>query len=145
MNLSKFGENVKGLLNERDMTAKQLAKKIGVAAPTITRYINGERMPDINILVLIADYFNCSTDYLFDKEPDNQNLKFKKCPPFTEQIAILARHFSPTFEEFYENAKISKTAFFDWKNGNRLPTLESIFKIADTYECRLDFVLGRES
>ena len=144
MNLSKFGENLKELLKEREMTGKQLAIDIGVAAPTITRYTNGERMPDINILVSIADYFNCSTDFLFDREPDNQNLKFKKCPPFSEQIVILAKHFRPTYDAFYSDAEISESTFYEWKKGESLPTLESIIKIADKFECRIDFVLGRE-
>jgi len=67
MDLTKFGENLKELIGERNLTAKQFAIEIGVAPPTVTRYINGIRMPDINNLVLIADYFNCSIDYLFDR------------------------------------------------------------------------------
>ena len=145
MILSKFGETVKELMDERNLTGKQLGLELGVAGPTITRYIRAERMPDINIFVLIADYFNCSTDYLLGRESDNQNLKFKKCPPFTEQIEILAKHFSPTFSAFYKKAKIHESTFYEWKNGNSIPTLESIIRIADNFECRVDFILGRES
>ena len=93
MNLSNFGETLKEMLNERNLTAKDFAKSINVSAPTITRYIRGERMPDINILILIADALNCSTDFLLGREPENSTLKFKKCPPFPEQIVILAKMF----------------------------------------------------
>lgn len=145
MDLSKFGETLKELLDERKLTAKQLAAELGVSAPTITRYIRAERMPDINILVLIADYFSCSTDYLLGKEPDNPNLNFKKCPPFCEQIKILAKHFCATYDAFYTKADIHESTFYEWKCGSSIPTLESIFKIATKFECRIDYVLGRES
>ena len=145
MNLSKFGETVKELMDERNLNGKQLGLEIGVAGPTITRYIQGKHLPEINILTLIADYFNCSTDFLLGREPDNQNLKFKKCPPFTEQIEFLAKYFCPTFDAFYTKAKIHESTFYEWKSGSSVPTLESIIKIADTFDCRVDFVLGRES
>ncbi len=144
MNLTKFGENLKELIGERNLTAKQFAVEIGVAPPTVTRYINGIRMPDINNLVLIADYFNCSIDYLFHREADNEYLTFKKCPPFSKQIEILAKHFCSSFTEFYTTAKISESEFYDWKNGKKIPTLESIIRIADKFECRIDYVVGRE-
>ena len=145
MNLSKFGETLKELMDERNLNGKQLGLEIGVAGPTITRYIRDERIPDINVLILIADYFNCSTDYLLGRESDNQHLKFKKCPPFAEQIEFLAKHFSSTFNAFYTKANIHESTFYEWKNGNSIPTLESILRIADKFDCRVDFVLGRES
>ena len=145
MNLSKFSETVKELMYERNLNGKQLGLEIGVAGPTITRYIQGKRMPDIKILVLIADYFNCSTDFLLGREPDTASLKFKKCPPFTEQIEFLAKHFSPNYNAFYSKANIHESTFYEWKNGNSIPSLESIIKIAETFDCRVDFVLGRES
>lgn len=145
MNLSKFGETLKELLDEQNLTGKQLGLELGIAGPTITRYIQGKFMPSMNNLILIADYFNCSTDYLLGREPDNQNLKFKKCPPFTEQIEFLAKHFCPTFDAFYTKAKIHESTFYEWKNGSSIPTLESIIRIAETFDCRVDFVLGRES
>ena len=145
MNLSKFSEILKELLDEENLTGKQLGLNLGIAGPTITRYIQGKFMPSINNLILIADYFNCSTDYLLGIEPDNQNLNFKKCPPFTEQIEFLAKHFSPTFDAFYTKAKIHESTFYEWKNGNSMPTLESIVRIAEAFDCRIDFVLGREN
>ena len=144
MDLSKFGETVKELMDERNLNGKQLGLELGVAGPTITRYIQGKHMPDMHILVLIADYFNCSTDYLLGREPDNHNLKFKRCPPFAEQIEILAKKLCPTFNAFYTKAGIHESTFYEWKCGSSIPTLESIIRIADKFECRVDFVLGRE-
>lgn len=145
MNLKNFGETLKELLNERNMTAKDFAKIIGVSAPTITRYIRGERMPNINILILIADALNRSVDFLLGREPENANLKFKKCPPFSDQIVILANAFGKNNSDFYKTIDISESTFYEWKNGSSLPTLESIENIAIKIDRRFDFVLGRES
>lgn len=141
----EFGETVKELIDERKITVKQFAAEIGVAAPTISRYIRGKRMPDINNLVLIADYFNCSTDFLLSREPYVPNLKYKKCPPFCEQIKFLARYNCKTYDEFYTKAEIHESTFYEWKCGSSIPTLESIIRIANKFDYRIDFVLGRES
>lgn len=145
MNLSNFGETLKEMLNERNLTAKDFAKSINVSAPTITRYIRGERMPDINILILIADALNCSTDFLLGREPENSTLKFKKCPPFPEQIVILAKMFGKDNNDFCSKIKIPESSFYEWKNGSSIPTLLSIENIADKIDRRIDFVLGRET
>lgn len=41
---------------------------------TISRYENGEREPGIAELILIADYFNVSIDYLLERT-DNPNIQ----------------------------------------------------------------------
>lgn len=144
--LSKFAERLQELMFDNNaMTAKALAKAIGVAAPTITRYLKAERMPTVCNLVLIADYFHCSTDFLLGKEAENSCSSFLPCPPFSEQIVRLTKFFSMTFYRFYRDVGIPESTFFEWKNGTSQPTLESIVKIAAHFDCRVDFILGREN
>lgn len=60
-----FGERLKRLRKERDVTQSQLAEVIGVVPSAIGKY---ERMPQafpsVEALVKIADYFEVSIDYL---------------------------------------------------------------------------------
>ncbi len=53
------------LMEEKDMTQCELANLIGTTNVTISRYINGERKPRIEIVVKVAEVFNVSIDYLF--------------------------------------------------------------------------------
>ena len=62
----KFGEILKGLLEEREMSQKQLADELKLLAPTLGRYVRNDREPDIETIKIIAKYFGVSTDYLLD-------------------------------------------------------------------------------
>lgn len=54
MNIT-FGEWLKVQLKERDMTQSELAAKIHVHPPQVSRLISGERVATSDILVRIAD------------------------------------------------------------------------------------------
>ena len=56
------------LLEEKNITQRELAEKINVTEVTISRYLSGERSPRIEIVSKIAEFFNVSIDYLFGKE-----------------------------------------------------------------------------
>ena len=62
----KFGEILRELLEDNDITQKQLATDLNIAATTIGNYIREMREPDFEILKLFAAYFNVTTDYLLD-------------------------------------------------------------------------------
>ena len=62
----KFGDILRELLEDNNITQKQLANDLNIAAPTIGNYIRGMREPDFEILKLFASYFNVTTDYLLD-------------------------------------------------------------------------------
>lgn len=61
------------LMEEKDMSQVALAKLIGTSNVTISRYINGERKPRIEIVSKIASVFNTSIDYLLGFS-DNKNM-----------------------------------------------------------------------
>lgn len=60
----KLGEKVRELLDERNMSQKELAKELHMAASTLNGYITGKRQPDYGTLIDIAEFFHVSTDYL---------------------------------------------------------------------------------
>ena len=63
--MSGFGDRLRKLRREADVTQGQLAEVLGVVASAVGKY---ERIPDaypsIEGLIKIADYFQVSTDYL---------------------------------------------------------------------------------
>ena len=64
-----FGNRLKRLRAEHDMTQADLAKEIGLVPSAIGKY---ERLPNsapsVDALMKIADYFNVSIDYLLRGE-----------------------------------------------------------------------------
>lgn len=146
--LSKFAEVLDYLIfeksNTKKMDAKTLAEQIGVEGSTITRYLRCERAPTIDNLVLLANYFNCTTDYLLGRDGENYSNTFKPCPPFPKQFRFLLKHYGYTCLQFSIKAEIHQSSVYDWKNGKRTPSLDNIIKIAEFFKCSVDFVLGRE-
>ena len=61
-----LGEILRNLLEERDITQKQLADILNVGASTLSNYIQNTREPDYETLKRLAIYFDVSTDYLLE-------------------------------------------------------------------------------
>lgn len=61
-----FGENLRTLIEERDMTQKEVAMKLNIAPSTMGSYVQNTREPDFATLKAIAKFFNVSIDYLLD-------------------------------------------------------------------------------
>ena len=59
-----FGDTLRLLLEENDMTQRELALHLNLAPSTISSYIQNVREPDFAILKEIANLFGVSTDYL---------------------------------------------------------------------------------
>ncbi len=59
---------LKELRKQRNITQSELAKYLGVVKSTISLYENENRLPDIETINKLADYFNVTVDYLLGRE-----------------------------------------------------------------------------
>lgn len=87
MNLS---DKLRHLIDEREITQKQLAKELNIAPSTLGGYVQGYSEPDFDTLKLLAAYFDVSTDYLLD---------FQRGKNDTSQQDELLRIFQSLSEE----------------------------------------------
>lgn len=62
-----FGERLKELRSDLSLTQEQFATVLNLSRSTVAYYESGMRSPDIQKLILIADYFNVSLDYLLGR------------------------------------------------------------------------------
>ena len=60
----KFGDVLRELLEEQNLSQKQLAAELNISASALGNYIRNNREPDFEILKRIARYFCVSTDFL---------------------------------------------------------------------------------
>lgn len=59
-----FGQRLKQLMADRDITQRQLSLDLNIAVTTLSGYANDHREPDFLTLSQLAQYFHVSTDYL---------------------------------------------------------------------------------
>ncbi len=63
-----FGENLKKLRKDADITQDKLAEFIGVTPQTISKWERAETYPDVETLPILANYFNVTIDELLGND-----------------------------------------------------------------------------
>ena len=66
----KFSERLRQLIEDSEISQKQLAQEIQMSPSTLANYVQGSRNPDYDTLMAIARYFNVTTDYLLGFQLD---------------------------------------------------------------------------
>ena len=84
MNQKKMGAFIKTLRKENNLTQEQLAEALGVSNRTISRWETGNNIPDLDMLIILADYFEVEIKELIEGE------RLKEKEIFTEPKTIKA-------------------------------------------------------
>ena len=63
-----WNERIKELMKERNINQKQLAEQSGITEASVSRYLNGERTPRIDIVSNFARVFGISVDDIIADE-----------------------------------------------------------------------------
>ena len=71
MDTIKIGSFLRELRKEKNLTQEQLADVFNVSARTVSRWETGSNMPDISILVEIADYYDLDVREILNGERSN--------------------------------------------------------------------------
>lgn len=74
MDQKKIGNFLKELRKEKNYTQEQVADKLGVSGRTISRWETGAYMPDISLLVDIAEMYDVDVRDLIDGERKDINM-----------------------------------------------------------------------
>lgn len=61
---NKFAVRLNELIKDNNVSKRELAKKIGVSATSISDWSNGKIQPTAENIFLISEYFQVSADYL---------------------------------------------------------------------------------
>ena len=70
----KIGEFLRDLRKEKDMTQEELAEKFGVSSRSVSRWENGITMPELGILVELANYYEVDIKELKDGERKSESM-----------------------------------------------------------------------
>ena len=71
----KIGRFLKELRKEKELTQEQLAERFGVSSRSVSRWENGNTMPELGILVELADYYEVDIKEIIDGERKSENMK----------------------------------------------------------------------
>ncbi len=65
--MAQLGDILAELRQEQGLTQKELGQVLCVSTGTISNYENGVHLPDAEKLIVLADFFHVSTDYLLGR------------------------------------------------------------------------------
>ena len=68
MDQRKIGKFIAALRKEKGLTQEQLGEKLGVTNKTVSRWENGNYMPDVEMLLLLTEEFGVSINELISGE-----------------------------------------------------------------------------
>lgn len=74
MDTIKTGALLKELRREKELTQEQLAERMGVSGRTVSRWETGSNMPDLDVLVELADYYDIEIRELINGERKSENM-----------------------------------------------------------------------
>lgn len=62
----QIGEKIRNLRKQRNISQEVLAQYLGITFQAVSKWENGDSMPDVMMIPAIASFFEVSTDELFD-------------------------------------------------------------------------------
>ena len=85
-------KNLRKLRTDAKLTQQQLGDVIGTTQQSINKYENHNVEPDIRTLIILADYFNTTIDYLVGHVP-TPDIDLPKAPELTSDEYSLIQDF----------------------------------------------------
>ncbi len=135
---------LKELMEDKNLTPSSFAEIIGVKDKRIVyEWIKDEKLPSYINLIKIADYFNCSLDYLLGRSEYNEETKFKKPEQFDKQLKNIMKYKNISQYKLTKD-KVAYAGYFNyWFVKKNLPTTETLIKLADYFNISVDELVGR--
>ena len=96
MDQQKIGSFLKLLRKEKGLTQEQFAEIICVSNRTVSRWENGNNMPDIDILIELSDYYEVDLREILNGERKSENVDKE-----TKEAVLNAVEYTNSTTELY--------------------------------------------
>ena len=104
MNQQKVGQFLKTLRSQKSITQAELAEVLGVSNRSISRWENGTTMPDFDLVIELAKYYEVEVGEILDGERKN-NMDSK-----TEETMLKIADYNNVEREFFSKRMCSMFA-----------------------------------
>lgn len=138
-----FIQTLQELMQDHELNILQLSKKLNCNNSVISRWLTGFNNPKSYMLIRIADFFDCSIDYLYGRRDDPTFQKAKRNKTFAEQLSMIMGKEKITKYQLAKRCEIQPSTISKWLIHSRIPETETLLKLADVLECSLDYLVGR--
>jgi len=143
--MSKLSEQLFELMAEDGYQQTTLAKAMNTSSSKLSLYLADKCMPDFENFVALSEFFHCSADYLLGlSEYPQRGIPYRPVPPFGIRLRTLLREKSKSQYNLIQKTGLSWSILHNWLIGKSLPSAENLLRLANYFNCSVDFLLGRE-
>jgi len=93
-----LAKRLKYLREERNLTQKELAEKLGISPSAIGMYESDKRNPDTYMLNILANFFNVSVDYILGRTNVKKSI-------LSDKDITVALHSEYDYDELPDEAR----------------------------------------
>ena len=140
-----FRDNLKELIEDTNLSLRQLEQVSGVSAMQYSRYLRGN-IPTIEVVLRIAKFFDCSIDYLFGLDDSKKLSQYKTynydISKFLPRYLELLKENNISHYKFSLNQPFNESILRHWQAG-RVPRLDIVYIIANHFGSSIDYLIGR--
>ena len=141
--MSKLSIRLKEYLEERDLTQSALAKTLDIQRSNVSEFLSDKHTPSFDCFVKMLYFFNCSADYLLGLTELHTEETLHPVPAFKDRLRAMLNERGVTQAELIANLPVSSAVPYKWLTGINEPSIESLIRLAEYFDCSVDYLIGR--
>ena len=107
MDQMKIGNFLKELRKEKGLTQEQLAEHFNVSNRTVSRWENGNNMPDISILIELSEFYEVDIREIIEGERKDENMNEEEKDTLTKVAEYTAAEKEKLLKQLLINTTIT--------------------------------------
>jgi transcriptional regulator with XRE-family HTH domain len=112
-----FNEKLLSLRRKSGLSQEELAEKLDVSRQAVSRWENGETLPDAQNLLVLSDIFGVTTDYLLRDEMEKEKSEEKEAPATTVNNTYIQKNSVSVFSQIIRILYMALPAVFIGASG----------------------------
>ena len=141
--MSKLSERIKEYLQEMDLTQLAFSEKADVGNTLISNFTLDLHNPRYENFIKMLYAFNCSADYLLGLTDLHTEEKLYPVLPFGERLRTLLKEHKITQDTLKQKLPVSGSVLYKWLSGKNAPSTTSLIRLAEFFDCSVDYLIGR--
>jgi len=141
--MATFSERISDLMLEKEIRSPELAAIVGVDATSVNNWKRGKFQLFLSNAVKLANFFECSLEYLVGRCDNTATYSAKSCPPFYPRFIAVVEECGYSTYYLRKESPIKGAHLNKWKRGAD-PLIATLISAADFLKVSLDYLIGRE-
>lgn len=139
-----FAERLCELMQESRISVDTIAQQLQLNSSAFYKWIRKVSVPNFDNAILLANYFNCSLDYLFGlNDIDVQYSLHAPILPFNEHFVKVLQEKNVSEYRLVKKTGVARSKIASWRKGTSLPSMHSLIAVATALGITLDELTDR--